>query len=70
MEKINRNQINDFLENILTEVFERTHKCSWYKRHSIPTFSYIKESTGIGDSTIVKCNSCGKEFDITNYNNW
>lgn len=68
--QIRRSEITDTLEELLTEVFERTHKCPWYKRHYRPTFSYIKEITGIGDGITVKCNNCGKEFDVTNYKLW
>ena len=33
-------------------------------------FSYIITPTGLGLCTIIRCNSCGAEKDITDYENW
>lgn len=74
MVKIRRNKITDNLENTLIEVFERTHKCPWYKTlfklPMVVPFTYLRESTDLGCVTFVHCNMCGKTFNVTNYNNW
>ena len=33
-------------------------------------FSYIITPTGLGLCTIIRCNSCGEEEDITDIENW
>lgn len=64
----------DRLENTLIEVFERLHKCPWYKilfrKDYIRQYSYNKGSSGIGYYITVHCNRCGENFDATNYKNW
>ena len=34
------------------------------------TFSIIFTPTGIGNIIGVKCNSCGEEIDLTDYDTW
>lgn len=65
-------QPNEF-ERTLAEVFVRTHRCPWYKNlfnKSMPTFTYSQTSSGIGLYSVVRCDKCGKHFDITDYEAW
>ena len=65
-------QPNEF-ERTMAEVFIRTHKCPWYMNildKSEPTFTYLQGSCGIGLYSEVRCNKCGKHFDITDYDAW
>ena len=40
-----------------------------HKGHA-PSFQYIFQSAGIGVKVQIKCPSCGKVKDITDYNSW
>lgn len=70
--KYGKFQLNEF-ERTLAETFTRTHRCPWYKRlfdNTRPEFSYSQGTDGIGTYTTVKCEKCGKEFDVTDYEFW
>lgn len=64
-------------EEKLSNEFYNKHKdcCKKYLRKLFFSttgggFSYIITPTGLGNDIKIRCNSCGKEEDITNIDNW
>lgn len=54
------------------EVFIDLHKCPWYKRifNKLPKYILIQGNNGIGTWSKMKCEHCGKTYDITDYGYW
>lgn len=67
---MNYSDLNHF-EKIKYDVIEQLHECPWYKRFKNRLFKdfTIEEdpSSGIGVIITMRCNYCGKEYDITDY---
>lgn len=57
-------------EKLLSEYLQSIHKCTWWLRlfkHPV-TFHYEQSNnSGIGTTTHLVCNKCGKRYDITDY---
>lgn len=69
-------ELNDNEEKAAKEFYQK-HKDCCSKLLGKPIysttgggFSYIITPTGLGLCTIIRCNSCDEEKDITDSNNW
>lgn len=60
------------LEIAKAEVFIDLHKCPWYKNFfdKLPKYTLRQGSSGIGIWNEIKCEHCGKTYDITDYGCW
>lgn len=67
--------IKDEKELKAIKEFKQHHcdKCKIYDNSGLPItplFTYSFTPTGIADAITIKCNFCGEEENITNYDIW
>lgn len=58
-------QMNE-VEQARAEEFVKKH----HHNHTMTTFTYSFTCTGVGTAVSIKCNNCGEEENITDYDCW
>lgn len=59
-------ELNKLEKEKADKFIEEHKKC----KNKFTLFSYIFTPTGIGYNVEIRCNSCGKTLDITDYTTW